>query len=78
MLNMSETLQYILETVLILSTLAAQGAERSLINNILGRASPDFQVSMTSDRGAILQRGESSWPVELEAITEFDHGVDRF
>lgn len=75
---MNKTLQCILGTVLILGTLPAQGAKRSLIHNVLGRTFSDFQVSMTSDQGAILQRGESSWPVELEAITEFDHGSNRF
>ena len=70
--------QLVIAVLLVFSCFRVEGAEQSLLMDVLQKAFPDYQVSMTSGKTAALQRGETTMPIELEAITEFTHADTRF
>lgn len=69
--------QLIIAALLVFICFRVEGAEQSLLVDILQKAFPDYLVSMTSGKTATLQRGETTMPIDLEAMTEFTHADTR-
>jgi hypothetical protein len=70
--------QLVIMFLLLLGCFHAEGTDEALLRDVLQKAFPDCQISMTSGSAAALRQGEALHPVQLETITEFGYAGDHF